>query len=380
MASDGKVPLIAEYVWLSGKNTHHDIRSKCKTLYVTPADAKLPPTELLKKGVFPVWNFDGSSTGQAKGHNTEIVIKPVAAWPHPFGKDIPTVAVLAECYLPGTDEPTPDNTRYVARSVFDADTKNQKPWFGMEQEYVLVSTKTGKPLGWPDRGFPAPQGPYYCATGPVAYGRNIAMGHYEKCLKMGLKISGTNAEVMPGQWEYQVGPCEGIEMGDSLVMSRWCYLRLLEDIGVFGLDLDVNFEVKPIKGDWNGSGLHTNFSTEAMRKPGGLAVIKESVKRLEKTVKNDMPFYSQFNNERMTGHHETSSWKEFTWGVGTRHTSVRIGNDVEAQGFGYYEDRRPGADADPYLLSAAVFSSSCDVPAPKLLAKLPEYTREWMKF
>jgi len=377
MSFGDKQPLIAEYVWVSGQDTHHDIRSKCRTLYLSAEDMALPPKEMLKKGIFPVWNFDGSSTGQARGQNTEIVIKPVNAWPHPFAKDIPMVAVLTECFTP-EGAPTTDNTRNVAVSVFEADKNNLKPWFGMEQEYVLV-TKSGRPLGWPERGYPAAQGPYYCANGPVALGRNIVMAHYERCLQMGIKISGTNAEVMPAQWEFQVGPCEGIEMGDSLVMARWCYLRLLEDIGTFGLDLDVNFDVKPVKGDWNGSGLHTNFSTEPMRKPGGLEVIKQAVQRLEKTVRNDIPFHGQNNNERMTGQHETSSWKEFTWGIGTRHTSVRIGNDVAKQGYGYFEDRRPGSDADPWLLSAALFASSCDIPAPRLLALVPAYTRPWMK-
>jgi glutamine synthetase len=242
-----KVPVIAEYVWLSGEDTHHDIRSKCRTLYFSEEDAALSPMEMVEKKLFPRWNFDGSSTKQARGKNTEIVIEAVGAYNHPFEKGQRLICVLAECFYPdGT--PTVDNTRHVATSVFDADTQDQKPWFGMEQEYVLV-TKAGKPLGWPERGYPMAQGPYYCGSGPVTYGRNIVMAHYEKCLEMGLKISGTNAEVMPGQWEYQVGPCLGIEMGDQLVLSRWVYLRLLEDIGTFGLDLDVNFDVKPIKGD-----------------------------------------------------------------------------------------------------------------------------------
>jgi len=372
-----KVPLIAEYIWLSGADSHHDIRSKCRTLYITEAEAALTPMEMVAKGLFPKWNFDGSSTNQAKGKNTEILIEPVGAYNHPFEKTVHQVAVLCECFLP-SGEPTKDNTRHVANTVFKADTVGLKPWFGMEQEYVLVN-KNGRPLGWPERGFPAAQGPYYCSSGPNAFGRNIVMAHYEKCLKMGLKISGTNAEVMPGQWEFQVGPCEGIEMGDELVLARWVYLRLLEDIGTFGLDLDVNFDVKPIKGDWNGSGLHTNFSTAPMRAPGGIKAIKEAVQKLEKTVAKDIPFHGADNNQRMTGHHETSSWREFTWGVGTRHTSVRIGNDVEAQGFGYFEDRRPGADADPYLLSAALFRSACDIPAPKLDALIEGYTQPWMK-
>lgn len=370
--------IIAEYVWLSGADTHHDIRSKCRTLYLNDDDFQLSPAEIFAKGFFPDWNFDGSSTNQAKGLNTEIQIKPVACYPHPFEKNVRTVVVLAECYTADGSEPTPDNTRAVARSVFEADKNDSQPWFGLEQEYVLCH-KEGRPLGWPERGFPYAQGPYYCSNGPVAYGRNLVMAHYEKCIQMGLKISGTNAEVMPGQWEYQVGPCEGILCGDHMVLSRWVYLRLLEDIGTFGLDLDVNFEVKPVKGDWNGSGLHTNFSTRQMRDPnGGMAVITEAVKRLEKTVAQDVPFHGQNNNERLTGLHETSSYSDFTWGVGTRHTSVRIGNDVAAKGYGYFEDRRPGSDADPYLLSSSLFSSSCAIPAPKLHALIPKYTRAWM--
>lgn len=86
-----------------------------------------------------------------------------------------------------------------------------KPWFGLEQEYTLLGTD-GRPYGWPKNGFPGAQGPYYCGVGTgKVYCRDIVEAHYKACLYAGIRISGVNAEVMPAQWEFQVGPCEGIE-------------------------------------------------------------------------------------------------------------------------------------------------------------------------
>jgi len=363
--------IIVEYVWISGKDTHHDLRSKCKT--VTNLDK---PLSEVTAADLPEWNFDGSSTAQAKGRDTEILIRPVSVYPHPFVPGgTPALVALCECYLP-SGEPTPDNTRYMARQVFeDKNAQGHEPWYGMEQEYVLMQGE--RPYGWPETGEPKAQGDYYCGNGPsVAYGRKYTLRHYELCLKMGLKISGTNAEVMPGQWEYQVGPCKEIECGDHVVMSRWCYLRVLEEADE--ANLDVNFEVKPKKGDWNGSGLHTNFSTNETRADGGLEKIKLYFDRLKKTFPHDIVFYSADNNERMTGLHETSTLNEFTWGVGTRGTSCRLPNQVNKDGKGYLEDRRPGADADPYLISSRLFASCCDIPCPAL-DKMEEQLRQpWM--
>jgi glutamine synthetase len=351
---------IAEYVWVSGQDTYHDLRSKCKTMYI-PFDSPV--------SAYPIWNFDGSSTGQNIGEDTEILIKPVALYPHPFFDH--AKVVLAECFYPdGT--PTKCNSRNVAARIFAAHAALE-PWYGLEQEYVIC-TKAGKPIGWPEGGFPGPQGPYYCGNGVHVAGRDVAMEHYQTCLRIGLKISGTNAEVMPGQWEFQVGPCLGIEAGDHLVMARWVYQRIAEKHG-----LTISYDCKPIPGDWNGSGCHTNYSTKDMRAPGGLAKIMEAVQNnLPKTVLLDVPFYGQDNNRRLTGKHETSKLSEFTWGVGTRHTSIRIPNETKKNNCGYYEDRRPAANIDPYLVTARVFVSSNALPESMDAAALVN-VQSWMK-
>jgi glutamine synthetase len=98
--------------------------------------------------------------------------------------------------------------------------------------------------------------------------------HYKACLYAGVKISGTNAEVMPGQWEYQVGPCVGIEIGDMLWMSRFLACRVAEDFNV-----NVSFTPKLFK-DWNGAGCHCNYSTLTMREVTGMDYIYEMCEKL----------------------------------------------------------------------------------------------------
>lgn len=80
------------------------------------------------------------------------------------------------------------------------------------------------------------------------FGRDIVEAHYRACLYAGINISGVNAEVAPGQFEYQVGPCEGISMGDELWMARYLLDRVAEDFGIV-----VSIHPKPVKGDWNGA-------------------------------------------------------------------------------------------------------------------------------
>lgn len=366
-------PVRVTYIWLSGKDSHHDIRSKDKTIYLTDEQLKLEPKQLLASGCFPVWNFDGSSTAQATGPDTEILLHPVNAFPCCLPRPpspIPWLVVLAECYYPN-GKPTADNSRAIARKIFEQ-MPEEKPWFGMEQEFFLVQSH--RPYGWPDRGFPAPQGPYYCSTGAnVALGRKYLDLHYETCLQMGIKVSGTNAEVTPGQWEFQIGPCEGIEMGDQLTVARWVLLRLLEEHG-----LDVDYSAKPVEGDWNGSGMHTNFSTVSTRRENGLDVIHQYIESLSKTVDKDIVFYGAENNKRLTGKHETSKATEFSAGVGTRTTSIRIPNSTHMDKRGYMEDRRPAGDADPYLVSSRLFASAVGLKDEQLVLASPTHQQPWM--
>merc|ERR1711963_1218749 len=178
----------------------------------------------------------------------------------------------------------------------------EKPWFGIEQEYTLFAEDGRTPLGWPSGGFPGPQGPYYCSAGTdCAFGRSIMEAHYEACLYAGITISGTNAEVMPGQWEYQVGPCEGIDSGDHLWMSRYLLIRVCEAQGV-----NATFDPKPIPGDWNGAGCHTNYSTEKMRQDGGWFEIVTAIEKLEKKHMDHIQVYGTGNERRLTGAHETA--------------------------------------------------------------------------
>ena len=267
-ALDQKGKVMAEYVWVDADLT---CRSKCRTL-----DANKIPEDPTK---LPLWNYDGSSTGQAPGDDSEVIIHPKAIYPDPFrGGD--NILVLCDTYTPG-GTPLPTNTRAAAAEVFAGDAggsveKGTGAWFGLEQEYTLFDLDKVTPLGWPKGGYPGPQGPYYCSAGADrAYGRAISDAHYKACLFAGIAISGTNAEVMPGQWEFQVGPSVGIAAGDDMWMARYLLQRVCEDFQVY-----VTLDPKPIPGDWNGAGMHTNFSTEKMRKAGGLTDIVAAIKRL----------------------------------------------------------------------------------------------------
>jgi glutamine synthetase len=386
-SSTSRAVVVAEYIFCGGKNTYNDIRSKIKTLVVDVAAADAlharveeGDTALAAGGIFPEWNYDGSSTGQAQGAlgcDTEILIRPVRAFVHPLLKDQVkggrAYVVLADCYLP-SGEPTPCNTRVPALEAFKAEgAADTEPWFGLEQEYVITIAETGVALAWA-KGEPAPQGDYYCGTGATrAIGRELAVEHYATALSMGLRISGMNAEVMPSQWEYQIGPCVGIEGGDHSIVARWLLRRLAEPRG-----LDVCFDSKPNKaGDWNGSGMHCNFSTAAMRAPGGAKAIDEALVRMGKNPVDDLLYYGADNHHRLTGKHETSRPDTFTHSIGGRATSVRVPNSVKADGCGYLEDRRPSGSADPYLVTARLFASCTGIVAPLLEQRKAALTNTW---
>ena len=229
-----------------------------------------------------------------------------------------------------------------------------KPWFGIEQEYTLMDGK--QPAGWPEEGFPErPQGPYYCSVGSEdVAARSMVEDHLDLCLEAGLEVSGINAEVMLGQWEYQVGPLPALEVGDQLWVARWLLERVGEEYG-----LRVELHPKPIKGDWNGSGAHINYSTESMRADGGLKVIEDACEKLGQNIDKHIAVYGDANAERLTGDHETCSINEFKYGVSDRGASIRIPMGVANDGKGYLEDRRPASNVDPYKACAALIDTTC---------------------
>jgi glutamine synthetase len=328
----------AEYIWIDGTEPTPRLRSKTKIL----DDGK----EL------PIWGFDGSSTNQAPGSNSDCVLQPVASYPDPIrgGDD---VLVMSEVLL--TDmTPHVTNTRALLRPVADT-FSGQEPLFGIEQEYTFF--KDGRPLGFPPNGFPAPQAFYYCGVGAdEVFGRDVVEAHLEACLEAGIGISGINAEVMPGQWEFQVGPLGPLDVSDQLWVARWLLYRIAEEFGVAA-----TLDPKPVKGDWNGAGAHTNFSTNAMRE--GYDPIIAACEALGKKAEEHVAGYGADIEHRLTGSHETAPWSEFSYGVSNRGASVRIPWQVEVDKKGYIEDRRPNANMDPYVVTRLITDTVCSALA-----------------
>jgi len=262
---------------------------------------------------------------------------------------------MSEAFNAWDDKPAIGNTRAACVETMTK-YKAHDPWFGIEQEYTLMKpAKVGEtsttPYGFnADGSEPAPQGPYYCGAGTgVAIGRPIADDHYIKCVEAGVKIAGINAEVMPGQWEYQIGPCRGIEIGDHMMMARYIMLRVTEAHGVA-----VSFSPKPREGDWNGAGCHTNFSIKSMREKGGYEVITKVCEAFGTKAKEHIKVYGEGNDKRLTGKHETCSIEQFKYGVADRGASIRIPRSAEKEGKGYLEDRRPAANCDPYAVCGRI--------------------------
>ena len=347
-----------EYVWLDG-NQPQQLRSKTK---VVDGLSKIRKYDKLNNisWSLPKWSFDGSSTKQAKagkGENTDCILKPVFSCDDPFRGDNHYIVFCEVLNPDGTLHST--NKRGELKEfmkenkMMDSKTDLENAnWFGWEQEYTLTTKPNfkegeGLPLGFRPKEEPRPQGDYYCGVGADNItGRRIVEEHLEKCVEAGLDISGINAEVMLGQWEYQIGPVTSLDGSDQLWVSRYILQRVAEENGV-----KVSFHPKPKTGDWNGSGCHVNFSTPEMRKEGGLSLIKDSVEKLSFTHDEHMDVYGLYNEERMTGEHETSNIKDFSYGYSTRDTSIRIPAQSSIDGKGYFEDRRPASNCDPYSVT-----------------------------
>jgi glutamine synthetase len=325
--------VVLEYVWIDAFN---NTRSKNKVVTIGK-DEKL---------MLDDWMFDGSSTGQAQGFNSDIILKPVSIFKNPFIKYTDSLLVLCECY---NKDDTPHKNNHRNKCILTTSKcTNSEGLFGLEQEYILFG-RNNLPLDWKEHNEPGcgSQGPYYCSTGgDRCFGRKIVDEHLQKCLEAGVKICGTNAEVMASQWEFQIGPLSSIEVSDHLWMARYILNRITEEH-----DCYASYHPKPYKGDWNGSGCHTNFSTKEMRESGGLEKIKEACLKLSKKHKEHMDVYGEHNEERLTGNHETSNVNDFSWAVSDRGKSIRIPLNVEKARCGYLEDRRPASNMDPYLVT-----------------------------
>ncbi len=329
----------AEYLWIDGSEPTREIRSKTKIL----ADGEDPG----------LWAYDGSSTNQATGENSDVVLDPVFTCPDPI-RGGPNVLVLCQTQLPGNFEPHPTNTRVDAQASLEK-YGDQKPILGLEQEYTLINPMTGWPAGFPASGYPQPQGPYYCGVGSLKiHGRELIEQHTTACIDAGLLISGTNAEVMPGQWEFQIGPLDTVAVADQVWVARYLLFRLAEDYG-----LEVSIDAKPAKGDWNGAGMHTNFSTEKMRNNYDAIIAACEAMGAFGKPEEHLAGYGIGIEDRLTGAHETQRYDQFSYGVSDRGASIRIPWQVERAQGGYIEDRRPNANADPYVVSALLTNTIC---------------------
>ena len=342
----------AEYIWLDGSTPTQSIRSKTRMLF---------HQDKRDLASFPDWSFDGSSTWQALGRNSDCILIPAFFAYDPI-RGSSNYIVLCEVFNPdGTPHST--NRRAMLRELMGQLT-DQDPYIGFEQEYTLLKGSGAErwPLGWPQGGFPPPQGEFYCGVGAgKVYGRIIVEEHAKCCEFAGLNIYGINAEVMPAQWEFQIGHRASDESADPLTMSdhlwvaRYLINRISEKYGV-----SVSFENKPIPGDWNGAGMHTNFSTAKTRDTGiGMSAINEAISKLEKSHSEHIEQYGHDLKSRLTGLHETCHISEFKSGVSNRGASIRIPVSTEKQGCGYFEDRRPGANADPYIVSSSLIKTLC---------------------
>lgn len=360
---------LAEYVWIDGNVPTRYLRSKARVIKLS----KKPSLE-----DFPEWSFDGSSTNQAHGHDSDCLLKPVTFINDPLRGE-GNYIVMTEVLNPdGT--PHESNSRSQLRDILDAGAAEQEPWVGFEQEYTLF--KNRQPLGWPEHGFPAPQGPYYCGVGAdEVFGREVAEDHAEACLATPIMYYGMNAEVMPGQWEFQVGfrgddgePADALKVCDHTWLARWLLYRVSEKY-----DISVSTDNKPVKGDWNGAGMHTNFSTKATRdKKQGKAAIDAAIKALSGKHDEHIVLYGHGLADRLTGLHETCDISTFKAGVADRGCSIRIPQPVEIKGYGYFEDRRPGANADPYLVAARLCASVCGID--EALMRFNKWPREGAEY
>ena len=334
-----------EYIWLDGYTPEPNLRSKVKVIDAPVHEVNGKKLHGVGLEDCPMWGFDGSSTQQAEGEFSDCLLKPVRLYPNPMNKGmLDSYLVLCEVLKPnGTPHET--NTRHLIGE------EEEGLWFGFEQEYTIM--KEGQPLGFPTNGYPEPQGKYYCGVGNgQVNGREFVEQHMENCIMAGIDITGTNAEVMLGQWEYQVFGKGKLKSADDLWISRYMLNQMSEYYG-----FKIELHPKPVTGDWNGSGLHCNFSNDRMRNEGGKKYFDAIFKTFEGRHLEHIKCYGSSNEMRLTGLHETQSIDKFSWGVSDRGASIRVPLSTSEKWTGYVEDRRPASNADPYKITYIIAQS-----------------------
>ena len=324
-----------EYIWLDGYKPTQNMRSKTKV--IDDFSGKLEDV--------PLWSFDGSSTRQAKGNSSDCLLKPVAIFNDPARVD---------AFLVMTEVLNADGSNHESNARATIDDDNDDFWFGFEQEYFIMDRETHLPLGFPVGGYPGPQGLYYCSVGGRnTHGRDFVEEHADLCIEAGINFEGINQEVASGQWEFQLFAKGAKKAGDEIWVARYLLDRLTEDFGYY-----IEYHPKPIKGDWNGSGMHANFSNELLRTCGSKEVYEKICQAFKPVVKEHISVYGQYNEQRLTGLHETASINEFSYGVSDRGASIRIPIITVENGWkGWLEDRRPASNADPYKIASRIIKT-----------------------
>ena len=324
-----------EYIWLDGYEPTQSMRSK--TMVRSNFGGTLEEC--------PMWSFDGSSTLQADGGDSDCLLKPVAIYPDP---------ARLNGYLVMCEVLNADGTPHASNGRATIDDDDDDFWFGFEQEYFLWDPETNLPLGFPRDQ--TPQGQFYCSVGGKnAFGRDIIEEHLDQCLDAGLNVEGINAEVAAGQWEYQIFAKGARDAGDQIWVSRYLAERNAEKYG-----LTIDWHPKPLGDtDWNGSGMHANFSNTAMRESGDEAVFTKICEAFGRNIKKHIDVYGAHNEMRLTGKHETQSIHEFSYGVSDRGASIRIPIGTIEDGWkGRLEDRRPASNGDPYKIAAVIITTT----------------------
>jgi glutamine synthetase len=324
-----------EYIWLDGYSPTQNMRSKTKV--VEDFDGSLESC--------PTWAFDGSSTKQADGNSSDCLLKPVSIFIDPN---------RINGFLVMTEVLNADGSPHISNARAKIDDDDNDFWFGFEQEYFVMDVETQLPLGFPLGGYPGPQGMYYCSVGGKnTHGRSFVEEHADICIDAGINFEGINQEVACGQWEFQLFAKGAKRAGDELWIARYLLDRLSEDYGYF-----IEYHPKPIKGDWNGSGMHANFSNSTLRECGSQKTYENICEAFRPVTKEHIEVYGAENDQRLTGLHETASINDFSYGISDRGASIRIPIITVEKGWkGWLEDRRPASNADPYKIAGRIIKT-----------------------